>query len=1300
MECGERECWETYSGSFYVMWTCFQGECVEPDMLGHCMDEYACTENSCDAMLGGCQVGLNHEICRQELANPCGTCVEGAGCQLVTVPGDLDCDGASDAEDNCPEVYNPEQVDLNGNGVGDACEVDRDEDGIGVDEPRFEGDEDEPDGIWNEHPCGGGQDEYCDDNCPMVANPDQADADNDNIGDACELDTDGDGIFDEGSGDGWIGNQPCLGGVAGCDDNCRFTFNPSQSDGDADGVGDACDNCPMVINPDQADMDRDGIGDACDQDRDGDGLPNGGDACPDDRDDPGSPDNDGDGVPDVCDNCPWDANPGQDDGDDDGQGDACDPWNGDLDDDGWEDAIDNCPLVVNYDQSDLDLDGMGDACDLCWYVPGGWQDQNGDCTATPPYAQDPACGDECDSSGDADGDGILDEFDGCPFVRTMRCKLDTTCGPGLDCVIPQNEEWGTCADHLDTDNDGVGDECDNCPDLANLDQTDLAPPNRIGDACDRDLDRDGVPETGGAGPCNDVYDGDCNDNCPPAASPLSPPDSNREQLDLDDDGVGDVCDDDIDGDGFRDRLELWEAGGCCSAGDGVMEECTDNCPMVWNPDQQDADGDCVGDACDNAWFIPNPDQGDVDRDGIADVWDDDLDGDGSPNWLDPCPRQATRACETALDCEGGVGCNASGHCDELPDTDGDGMGDNCDACPSVFNGAWLPDTDGDGLPDLCDRCPHRYDPEDRDENQDGRGDACQDSDGDGLSNLEEMLLGEDGAITDPFDADSDDDGVNDGREKRNGTNPNASGAQGGSSEPPLVLYAELLDIHYSFVPAYPQDDPAVTIDLEGKGATAKLRLVGSGADQRYVFDPGGNAGRHAIQVRPEEYEIRGPELGGCWRRYEKKAHSALAPSYLVGTRVGGSWCFFLGVGFDSASTGNLTDEYVEYCPGASPSRGAVDTLFLPNNNGFVTNSGLPSAGPPSIPNPGSNYSVCIPEYLVDGTREVTVGFSGSESPEHRERGKVSVSGTLRFSPAFVSDFVRVPPGSLTSGGDWLPGGSRRSIYVEVPGAFWEGCGAETIRLVAHNAGGGVFYFDDAESESYLDITALEFDGEGRAGFAIKGTSMQAAGGPRPAIEVHCQGTAERAASYPFSICAHPVDFRIMEELGGGVCQYKNPAIPGSEDAIYFMSPWEWDSDSGDISDLTEDVREVYDITTVLPENRSYKCPARYGSCPEDKRYYGKEVADLTLRMWQLLLPDISSLSNSAYGGHYYNCKKCGHDVQLSVDRIYEHGWHQVDSSIRLSTLYEVGWGIYPAEKQATEWRFGTKQSPMSKACPF
>lgn len=95
------------------------------------------------------------------------------------------------------------------------------------------------------------------DNCPMIANADQANSDTDDLGDACDNCTMVDNN-DQADGD--------FDGVGDACDNCPMDNNGAQADGDTDGVGNACDNCSMVFNPFQEDSDMDGVGDACDLD--------------------------------------------------------------------------------------------------------------------------------------------------------------------------------------------------------------------------------------------------------------------------------------------------------------------------------------------------------------------------------------------------------------------------------------------------------------------------------------------------------------------------------------------------------------------------------------------------------------------------------------------------------------------------------------------------------------------------------------------------------------------------------------------------------------------------------------------------------------------------------------------------------------------------------------------------------------------------------------------------------------------------------------------------------------------------
>lgn len=287
---------------------------------------------------------------------------------------DSDADGVLDASDNCPDTANSEQVDTDGDGIGDVCDDDNDNDGI-LDES---------------------------DNCQFTANPDQIDTDSDGIGDACVDDDDGDGINDNV-------------------DICPVNPDPLQEDTDSDGIGDACDNdddndgilddldnCPIDINSAQEDLDNDGLGDVCDAD------------------------DDGDGTNDVDDNCPIIPNPTQENSDSDDAGNACDP---DDDNDLVLDNIDNCPLIANADQANSDGQGAGDACNEEFDMDGdNYEDDYDNCPSVSNSSQNDydgdSIGDACDD--DIDGDNVVNNTDIC-----VQTTLGSIVDPGTGCSIIQ-----------------------------------------------------------------------------------------------------------------------------------------------------------------------------------------------------------------------------------------------------------------------------------------------------------------------------------------------------------------------------------------------------------------------------------------------------------------------------------------------------------------------------------------------------------------------------------------------------------------------------------------------------------------------------------------------------------------------------------------------------------------------------------------------------------------------------------------------------------------------------------------------
>jgi hypothetical protein len=195
--------------------------------------------------------------------------------------------------------------------------------------------------------------------------------------------------------------------------------------------------------------------------------------------------------------------------------------------------------------------------------------------------------------------------------------------------------------------------------------------------------------------------------------------------------------------------------------DGVTND-LDNCQDVANADQADLDQDGEGDACDediDGDAVSNadetaqgtsPDEADSDGDGVLDGEDalplnasesSDRDGDGTGDNADAFPDDSAETQDSDNDGVGDVRDAFDEDPTEFEDTDGDGVGDNTDVFPD--DPTEFQDSDNDGVGDVrdaFDEDPFEF--EDTDGN--GVGDAADpDDDGDGYSDAEELAEGTD-----------------------------------------------------------------------------------------------------------------------------------------------------------------------------------------------------------------------------------------------------------------------------------------------------------------------------------------------------------------------------------------------------------------------------------------------------------------------------------------------------------------------------------------------------------------------------
>ena len=308
---------------------------------------------------------------------------EGQDIFIAKMSADQDRDEVTDNRDNCPNVFNLNQADLDSDGSGDLC--DNDDDGDTIADSS--------------------------DSCPMGSVSWLSNSSTDHDGDGCEdsgedTDDDEDGLTDTADSCprgslNWLSNSSTDHDGDGCLDSVE------DHDDDSDSVTDSFDSCPLGML---------GWTSHNGTDRDGDGC----------RDSDEDIDDDGDSILDTDDRCAagemgW-SSTGMTDNDGDGCQDSSEDTNDDDDD--YLDHEDHCAAgMVNWpsgsvsdwdsdgcrdadEDLDDDNDGVLDVDDQCPKSPLGWRTN-----PSVDFDQD-GCHD-MNEDWDDDGDGVSDLYDHC-----------------------------------------------------------------------------------------------------------------------------------------------------------------------------------------------------------------------------------------------------------------------------------------------------------------------------------------------------------------------------------------------------------------------------------------------------------------------------------------------------------------------------------------------------------------------------------------------------------------------------------------------------------------------------------------------------------------------------------------------------------------------------------------------------------------------------------------------------------------------------------------------------------------------